>query len=59
MAWSYNPADLNTTTAAGRLNVVRLLTGDTNTQDQQVENEEITFALAENCLLYTSDAADE
>jgi hypothetical protein len=48
MAWSYNPADLNTTTAAGRLNVVRLLTGDTNTQDQQVENEEITFALAEN-----------
>tara|TARA_R110000782_G_scaffold10038_1_gene31595 strand:+ start:115 stop:570 length:456 start_codon:yes stop_codon:yes gene_type:complete len=48
MAWSYNPADLNTTTAAGRLNVVRLLVGDTNTVDQQVQDEEVTFALSEN-----------
>jgi len=48
MAWSYDPTDLNTTTAAGRLNVVRLLTGDTNTEDQQVQDEEVTFALAEN-----------
>jgi hypothetical protein len=48
MAWSYDPTDLNTTTAAGRLNVVRLLVGDTNTEDQQVENEEVTFSLAEN-----------
>jgi len=48
MAWSYDPTDLNTATAAGRLNVVRLLVGDTNTEDQQVENEEVTFSLAEN-----------
>ena len=48
MAWSYNPADLNTTTASGRLNVVRLLVGDTETTDQQVQDEEITFALTES-----------
>ncbi len=48
MAWTYDPADLNTTTASGRLNVVRLLVGDTNTVDQQVQDEEITFALSEN-----------
>lgn len=48
MAWSYNPADLNTTTSAGRINTVRLLVGDTDTTDQQVQNEEITFSLAEN-----------
>tara|TARA_R110002167_G_scaffold132097_2_gene316171 strand:- start:541 stop:996 length:456 start_codon:yes stop_codon:yes gene_type:complete len=47
MAWTYNPADLNTTTAAGRLNVVRLLVGDTDTLDQQVQNEEVVFALSE------------
>jgi hypothetical protein len=48
MAWSYDPTDLDTTTASGRLNTVRLLVGDTDTLDQQKENEEITFALAEN-----------
>lgn len=48
MSWSYDPTDLNTTTASGRLNTVRLLIGDTNTLDQQVQNEEITFSLAEN-----------
>jgi len=48
MAWSYNAADLNTTTAAGRINTVRLLVGDTDTNDQQVQNEEITFSLSEN-----------
>lgn len=48
MAWSYDPTDLDTTTASGRLNTVRLLVGDTETLDQQVQNEEITFALAEN-----------
>ena len=48
MSWSYNPADLNTTTSAGRINTVRLLVGDTDTTDQQVQNEEITFSLAEN-----------
>jgi hypothetical protein len=48
MAWSYDPTDLDTTTASGRLNTVRLLSGDTDTIDQQVQNEEITFALLEN-----------
>ena len=48
MAWSYDPTDLDTTTASGRLNTVRLLVGDTDTLDQQKENEEITFALAES-----------
>jgi hypothetical protein len=48
MSWSYDPTDLNTTTASGRLNTVRLLVGDTETLDQQAQNEEITFALSEN-----------
>jgi hypothetical protein len=48
MAWSYDPTDLDTTTASGRLNTVRLLVGDTETLDQQVQNEEVTFGLSEN-----------
>jgi len=47
MAWSYDPTDLNTTTASGRRNSVRLLVGDTDTSDQLVQNEEITFGLAQ------------
>lgn len=47
MSWSYSPSDLNTTTASGRLNSVRLLVGDTDTNDQLVQNEEITFALSQ------------
>lgn len=47
MAWSYDSSDLDTTTASGRLNTVRLLLGDTDTTDQQVQNEEITFALSQ------------
>ena len=48
MAFSYDETNLGTDTAAGRLNAVRLLVGDTDTNDQQVQNEEITFALAQN-----------
>lgn len=48
MAWSYDSSDLDTDTSSGRINVVRLLVGDTDTTDQQVQNEEITFALSEN-----------
>lgn len=48
MAWSYNPSDLTPTTDAGRLNIVRLLIGDTNTTDQQLQDSEITFALSQN-----------
>ena len=47
MAWSYSATNLNTTTASGRLNSVRLLVGDTDTTDQLVQDEEITFALSQ------------
>lgn len=47
MAWSYDPTDLDTTTASGRLNTVRFLVGDTDTNNQQVQNEEIEFSLAQ------------
>lgn len=48
MSWSYDPTNLDTATVAGRLNTVRLLVGDTDTTDQQVQNEEIVFALVES-----------
>lgn len=48
MAWTYDPTDLDTTTASGRLNSVRLLVGDTDTLDQQVQDEEIVFSLSQN-----------
>ena len=47
MSWSYDPTDLNTTTASGRLNTVRFLVGDTDTNDQKVQNEEIEFSLSQ------------
>jgi hypothetical protein len=47
MAWSYNPSNLGTDTDAERLNVVRYLVGDTDVNDQQVQDEEITFALSQ------------
>lgn len=47
MAWSYDASDLDTTTTSGRLNTVRLLLGDTDTNDQQVQDEEVTFGLAQ------------
>lgn len=48
MAYSYNTNDLSITTSAGRLNVVRLLIGDTNELDQQLQNEEILFSLSQS-----------
>lgn len=47
MSWSYDPSYLDKSTEMGRLNVVRLLVGDTDTSDQQVQDEEIIFALSE------------
>ena len=47
MSWSYSPSDLNTTTASGRLNIARLLVGDTDSSDPLVQNEEILFALSQ------------
>lgn len=47
MSWSYSENDLGTTTISSRLNSVRLLVGDTDTNDRQIENEEIVFALGQ------------
>ena len=47
MAWSYDATDLGTDDAVGRLHAVRFLIGDTDINDQQVQNEEIAFALNE------------
>lgn len=46
--WSYDNTDLDTSTASGRLNSIRLLVGDTDTLDQQLQDEEINFALGES-----------
>lgn len=57
MAWSYDEGNLNTSEALGRLNAVRLLIGDTDTNDQQVQDEEVSFALAQaNNNVYKSGA---
>lgn len=47
MAWTYDATNLDTSTASGRLNVVRFLTGDTEATKPQVQDEEINFALSE------------
>lgn len=47
MAWSYDPTVMGTSTDAERLNSVRFLSGDTDTTDQLVQNEEIVFALSQ------------
>lgn len=47
MSWSYDSTNLNTTTPSGRINVVRFIIGDTDTNDQQADNEEILFALSQ------------
>lgn len=48
MSWTYDPALLGTTTATGRLHSVRLLIGDTESTDPQVEDEEVSFALSQS-----------
>lgn len=48
MTWTYDPTNLGTSTVAERLDTVRFLVGDTDTLDQQVQDEEIAFALEEN-----------
>lgn len=46
MAWSYAATNLTDATSSGRLNFVRLLIGDTDTTDQQLQDEEINLALS-------------
>jgi len=48
MTWTYDPTNAGTGNAAARLDAVRLLVGDTDTNDQQVQDEEIAFALSES-----------
>ena len=48
MAWSYDEGDLGTSTISGRLNSVRLLLGDTDSNDQQMQDEGIIFALGQS-----------
>lgn len=43
--WTYDPANLTKDTPEGRKNIVRLIVGDTEELDQQVQDEEILFAL--------------
>lgn len=46
MTWTYDGSP-GTATAAERRDAVRFFTGDTDTGDQQVTDEEITFSLAQ------------
>lgn len=48
MSWTYDAADLGTSTELGLRTTVRLLVGDTDIFDQQVQNEEINFGLTQN-----------
>lgn len=57
MSYSYDNTDLGTDTASGRLNATRFLLGDTDSNDPQVQDEEITFALAQtNDSIYAAAA---
>jgi hypothetical protein len=48
MAFTYDDADLNTNTPSGRLNSTRLLLGDTNPLEPQVQDAEVVFSLSQN-----------
>jgi hypothetical protein len=48
MAFTYDDTDLVTNTASGRLNSTRLLLGDTNVLEPQVQDAEVVFALGQS-----------
>ena len=53
--WTYDPEQLNRDTPEGRKNIVRLIVGDTEEVDPQVQDEEVLFALdANNDKIYSS-----
>lgn len=57
MSWNYDANNIGKSTASQRLNAVRLLVGDTDTNDQQAQDEEIAFALSEtNSNVYSAAA---
>ena len=43
--WTYDPTNLDKETPEGRKNIVRFLVGDVDTNDPQLQDEEIQFAL--------------
>ena len=45
MSWSYDANNITTSSSSGRINSVRLLIGDTDGNDELVQDEEIVFAL--------------
>lgn len=47
MTWSYDESNIGLSTAAGRLNAVRTLIQDTDTDAQQLQDEEIAFHLSQ------------
>ena len=47
MSFSYDENNLTTSSVNGRLNVVRLLIGDTDSADPLVQDEEVIFALGQ------------
>jgi hypothetical protein len=51
--WTYDPTNLSETTGSGRLNVVRLLIGDTIAEDPILQDEEVLFALSQSSNLYS------
>ena len=46
--WTYDTENLTTADEDGRKNIVRLLIGDTDSNDPQLQDEEILFALSSN-----------
>jgi len=54
MSWTYDDSVLDTDTEDGRKNVVRFLVGDTNENDQQVSDEEVSFSLSETNNVYSA-----
>lgn len=57
MAFTYDQTNLDTETESGRLNVVRLLLGDTDAEDPQLQDEEIQFSLSVTSDNYYSAAS--
>lgn len=45
MTWTYDAATFSESSATGRRNIVRLVIGDTNTNEQQLQDEEIDYFL--------------
>jgi len=61
MTWTFDPTNAGTETAAERLDAVRTLLQDTDTNDQQMQDEQIVFFLEQtsnDVYLATAMAAD-